>query len=106
MSFGQLAETTHFHLFTMPVVFLIMVHVLYLTMANQKVKVLVTWAAFMGVTLDLVSPWLITYVSPFFVFSLLAGDVLMVAMFLVMFVVPLHEMWIVKAPLMARGGDE
>ena len=38
MSFGQLAETTHFHLFTMPVVFLIMVHVLYLTMAGPLVR--------------------------------------------------------------------
>ena len=48
MSFGQLAETSHFHLFTMPVVFLIMVHVLYLTMASPLVKVLTTWAAFRG----------------------------------------------------------
>lgn len=105
MSFGQLAETTHFHLFTMPVVFLIMVHVIYLTMASPRLKVLTTWAAFLGVSLDLVSPWLITYASPFFVLSLLAGDVLMLGSFLVMLTVPLHEMWIVKAPLMARGED-
>lgn len=105
MSFGQLAETTHFHLFTMPVVFLIMVHVIYLTMASQRLKVLTTWAAFLGVTLDLVSPWLITYVSPFFVLSLLTGDFLMLGSFFVMLAVPLHEMWIVKAPLMARGED-
>lgn len=105
MSFGQLAETTHFHLFTMPVVFLIMVHVIYLTMASQRLKVLTTWAAFLGVSLDLVSPWLITYVSPFFVLSLLAGDFLMLGSFFVMLAVPLHEMWIVKAPLTARGED-
>lgn len=105
MSFGQLAETTHFHLFTMPVVFLIMVHVIYLTMASQRLKVLTTWAAFLGVGLDLVSPWLITYVSPFFVLSLLAGDFLMLGSFFVMLAVPLHEMWIVKAPLTARGED-
>lgn len=105
MSFGQLAETTHFHLFTMPVVFLIMVHVIYLTMASPRLKVMTTWAAFLGVSLDLVSPWLITYVSPFFVLSLLAGDFLMLGSFLVMLVVPLHEMWILKAPLMARGEE-
>lgn len=105
MSFGQLAETTHFHLFTMPVVFLIMVHVLYLTMASQRLKLLTTWAAFLGVTLDLVSPWLITYVSPFFVLSLLAGDFLMLGSFFVMLAVPLHEMWVIKTPLMARGED-
>ena len=105
MSFGQLAETTHFHLFTMPVVFLIMVHVLYLTMASPAVKLLTTWAAFLGVTLDLASPWLITYVSPFFVISLLTGDFLMLVSFLVMLVIPLYEMWVLKTPLMARGTE-
>lgn len=103
MSFGQLAETTHFHLFTMPVVFLIMVHVLYLTMASQRLKVAVTWAAFLGVSLDLVSPWLITYVSPFFFLLLLTADLLMVVSFLVMLIIPLYEMWVLKTPLMARG---
>ena len=34
MSFRELAEITHFHLFTMPVVFMILVHVLYLTSAG------------------------------------------------------------------------
>ena len=106
MSFGQLAEVTHFHLFTMPVVFLIMVHVLYLTMASPTVKVLIAWASFLGVTLDVVSPWLITYVSPLFVVTLLTGDLLMVMSFLVMFVIPLYEMWFLNHPLMMRGGTE
>ena len=106
MSFGQLAEVTHFHLFTMPVVFLIMVHVLYLTMASPTVKVLIAWASFLGVTLDLASPWLITYVSPLFVVTLLTGDLLMVISFLVMFVIPLYEMWFLNHPLMMRGGTE
>ena len=35
MSFRELAEITHFHLFTMPVVFMILVHVLYLTSASS-----------------------------------------------------------------------
>ena len=82
MPFGQLAETTHFHLFTMPVVFLIMVHVLYLTMASPMIKALSTWLAFLGVTFDLVSPWLISYVSPLFVLLLLTGDILMLYQFL------------------------
>lgn len=106
MSFGQLAEVTHFHLFTMPVVFLIMVHVLYLTMASPTVKVLIAWASFLGVTLDVASPWLITYVSPLFVVTLLTGDLLMVMSFLVMFVIPLYEMWFLNHPLMMRGGTE
>jgi hypothetical protein len=98
MSFRELAEVTHFHLFTMPVVFIILVHVLYLTSASNLTKVSMTWAAFGGVFLDVVSPWLISYVSPIFVLTMLTGDILMVASFLVMMVVPLHEMWLHKLP--------
>jgi len=106
MSFGQLAETTHFHLFTMPVVFLIMVHVLYLTMASTLVKSLTTWLSFIGVTLDLVSPWLITYVSPLFVISMLTGDVLLLVTFLIMFGIPMYEMWILNLPFMMRESND
>ena len=69
MSFRELAEITHFHLFTMPVVFMILVHVLYLTSAGSRLKVVTTWISFGGVMLDLVSPWLISYVSPVFVLN-------------------------------------
>ena len=106
MPFGQLAETTHFHLFTMPVVFLIMLHVLYLTMASSMIKVLTTWISFIGVTLDIVSPWLIAYVSPVFVLTMLTGDMFMVIGFLIMFVIPMYEMWFLKQPLMMRGEKE
>ena len=105
MSFRELAEITHFHLFTMPVVFMILVHVLYLTMTSTLVKQLTTFAAFGGVTLDLVSPWLITYVHPGFAISMLTGDLLMTVSFLVMLVIPMYEMWLLDQPLMA-GGEE
>jgi hypothetical protein len=106
MSFRELAEITHFHLFTMPVVFMILIHVLYLTMASSGLKVSLTWIAFGGVGLDLVSPWLITYVSPFFVLTMLVGDLLMVISFLVMMAIPMHEMWLVKRPLMAQTSED
>lgn len=100
MSFRELAEITHFHLFTMPVVFMILIHVMYLTSASHALKAVVTWAGFSGVMLDLLSPWLISYVSPLFVVSMLTGDMLMTISFLVMLVVPLHEMWVLGQPLL------
>ncbi|HJU05073.1 MAG TPA: hypothetical protein VJ692_07945 [Nitrospiraceae bacterium] len=106
MSFRELAEVTHFHLFTMPVVFIILVHVLYLTMASNRIKVWMTWAAFGGVLLDLISPWLISYVSPIFVLTMLTGDMLMVVSFMVMMVIPMYEMWVHKLPLMASSEAE
>jgi hypothetical protein len=101
MSFRELAEVTHFHLFTMPVVFMILVHVTYLTNASSGLKAMVTWGSFSGVMLDLLSPWLITYVSPIFVLTMLTGDTLMMLSFLVMWAIPLYEMWILQQPLMA-----
>jgi hypothetical protein len=107
MSFRELAEVTHFHLFTMPVIFMILVHVLYMTNVSASVKVWMTWLSFWGVALDLGSPWLITYVSPIFVVTMLTGDLLMTVSFLVMMAIPLYEMWILQQPLMAgkRSGD-
>jgi hypothetical protein len=101
MSFRELAEITHFHLFTMPVVFMILTHVMYLTSASHVLKTVITWAGFGGVILDLLSPWLISFVSPLFVVSMLTGDMLMTVSFLVMMVVPLYEMWVLGQPLMA-----
>ncbi len=106
MSFRELAEITHFHLFTMPVVFMILAHVLYLTGAGNGMKVGMTWAAFAGVMLDLASPWLISYVSPVFALTMLAGDSLMLISFLVMFAIPLYEMWFQRQPLIARHTEE
>lgn len=106
MSFRELAEVTHFHLFTMPVVFMILVHVLYLTGASNGIKVTTTWTSFGGVMLDLLSPWLISYVSPVFVLTMLAGDILMSVSFLVMMVIPVYEMWFLKQPLLARKSEE
>lgn len=106
MSFRELAEVTHFHLFTMPVTFIILVHVLYLTGASDRTKAWTTWAAFTGVGLDIVSPWLITYVSPAFTLTLLSGDTLMLVAFLITMVIPFYEMWFLKQPFMARKSVE
>ena len=105
-SFRELAETTHFHFFTMPVVFLILCHVFYLTMAGQGLKMAMTLLAFAGVAIDLASPWLILYVSPHFALVMLLGDVLMLGTFLIMAGWPLYEMWILKKRLMAEGRSE
>jgi hypothetical protein len=104
MSFRELAEITHFHLFTMPVVFMILIHVMFLTSASHGLKTTVTWAGLGGVILDLISPWLISYISPIFVITMLTGDMLMTLSFLVMMAVPLYEMWVLGQPLM--GGKQ
>jgi hypothetical protein len=90
----------------MPVVFIILVHVFYLTSVGNKLKIITTWVSFGGVILDLVSPWLISYISPIFVLTMLTGDSLMTVGFLIMMVIPLYEMWILNQPLMAGKHGE
>ena len=90
----------------MPVVFMILVHVLYLTIASNRLKVLMTWMGFGGVMLDLLSPWLIRYVSPAFVVTMLTGDLMMSISFLIMMAIPLYEMWFIGSPLMAKEASE
>src|SRR5438093_11870554 len=75
-SFQELAETTHFHFFTMPVVFLILCHVFYLTLPGQALKATMTALAFAGVALDLASPWLLLPGTPHFALAMLLRDVL------------------------------
>ncbi|SLM48211.1 conserved membrane protein of unknown function [Nitrospira japonica] len=106
MSFRELAEVTHFHLFTMPVVFIILAHVLYLTATTSAIKIGTTWMAFGGVMLDLLSPWLISYVSPLFFLTMLMGDVFMTVGFLIMMAIPLYEMWVLEQPLMSGKTNE
>lgn len=101
-SFHELAEITHFHLFTMPVVFLILVHIFFLTMAPIWLKITMAYVAFTGVALDLLSPWLILYVSEVFALALLLGDFFMIGSFVLMSTLPLYEMWILKRKLMAN----
>jgi hypothetical protein len=103
MSFRELAEITHFHLFTMPVVFIILIHVLYMTEASARIKIATTWGAFGGMALDLTSPWLIRYGSPVFALTMLLGDVLMAGAFLILLLIPLYELWIRRRPFMAPG---
>jgi hypothetical protein len=85
---------------------MILIHVMFLTNASHGLKAAMTWSGFGGVMLDLISPWLISYVSPVFVLTMLTGDLLMTVSFLVMMTVPLYEMWILGQPLMAgKRGD-
>ena len=101
-SFHELAEITHFHMFTMPIVFLILVHIFFLTMAPIWLKITMAYVAFAGVGLDLLSPWLIRYVSEVFALTLLLGDCFMIGSFAIMSAIPLYEMWILKRRLMAN----
>ena len=47
-----------------------------------------------------------SYVSPFFVVTMLTGDVLMLVTFLIMVGIPMYEMWILNLPFMMRESND
>lgn len=62
MPYRKLLEVTHFHLFTVPVLVLILTHLYVLTGASrQLVWVLLAW---LSTTFHIAAPWLIRYGSP------------------------------------------
>ena len=95
-TFQELWEVTHFHLFTMPVIFLIFSHLFALTRVPGRVKGVVMLCAAAGMFLDIVSGWLIVYEGPFFVYLKILARLLLAASFPVFLAVPIHEMWFKK----------
>lgn len=63
VTYRKLLEVTHFHLFTMPVVFLIVGHLFLATALGDRTKFSWMVAGGTAVTLHLAAPWLIHYVS-------------------------------------------
>ena len=91
--FWQLAEVSHFHLFSVPVVVLILAHLLGSTPASQRVRIALTVATYLGALLEIGSPWAVRYVAGAFAWALLAGWALLVGGMLSMIVVSLVYMW-------------
>ncbi|MBL4888786.1 MAG: hypothetical protein JKX97_02050 [Candidatus Lindowbacteria bacterium] len=62
-SYRQLLEVTHFHLYIMPIVYLALIHLYFLSTRSEKEKIIVTVITFGSVLLEIATPWLIRYVS-------------------------------------------
>ena len=95
-TFQELWEVTHFHLFTMPVIFLIFSHLFALTRVPGRIKGLVMLCAAAGMFLDIVSGWLIVYEGPAFVYLKILARLLLASSFPVFLAVPIYEMWFKK----------
>jgi len=103
-SFWQLLEVSHFHLFTIPVVVLILSHLLYATPYSVRLRVWLTAMAFSGAFLDALGPWGVRYVSPGCVYGLMLGWALLaVGLSLIVFL-SLLAMW-GPAGGLERNGD-
>jgi hypothetical protein len=64
VTYRKLLEVTHFHLFTMPVVLLIIGHLFFATGVSDRAKLWWMVAASLAVAGHLATPWLVRYASP------------------------------------------
>jgi len=103
-NFWQLMEVSHFHLFTIPVVVLILSHLLYATPFSARLRVWLTAVAFAGAFLDALGPWGVRYVSPVCAYALMFGWALLGAGLLLIVSLSLLAMWGPEG-WMGRNGD-
>ena len=92
-TFWQLMEVSHFHLFTIPVVVLILSHLLFATPLSSRVRVWLTAIAFTGALLDAIGPWGVRYVAAGFAYLLILGWMLLGGGSLLIVVLTLLAMW-------------
>ena len=92
-TFWQLMEVSHFHLFTVPVVVLILSHLLYGTPLSVRFRIWMTAIAFAGALLDALGPWAVRYLAAGCAYLLILGWVLLGGGTLLMVLVTLIAMW-------------
>ena len=91
--FWQMLEVSHFHLFSVPVVVLILAHLLYATPLSTGAKVWLTVLTYAGAVLEIACPWAVRYLSAGFAWPLLAGWTLLAAGIVAIVVLSLVSMW-------------
>jgi hypothetical protein len=92
-TFWQLVEVSHFHLFSMPTVVLVLTHLLYATPTSVRLRMRLTVVSFLGVFLDVVGPWLVRYVAAACACVVLAGWALVAGGIVAVVGVTLAAMW-------------
>ncbi|MBI2962767.1 MAG: hypothetical protein HYY35_03365 [Deltaproteobacteria bacterium] len=89
----ELLETAHFHLFSMPVFFLVLGHIFFLSSLAERTKLVVIVTSFAALLAEIVLPWLIVYHSRSWVWLEHPTRLALLGTFLAFVLVPLREMW-------------
>ncbi len=111
-TFWQMMEVSHFHLFSVPVVVLVLGHLLYGTPTSTRLRLWLTGITFGGAFLEAAGPWGVRYLSAGFAFALLAGWLLLAGGSLLIVALTLASMWApegwlarISSPAPANGAD-
>jgi hypothetical protein len=91
---NALLEETHFHAFTMSVVFLILGHLFLATSLSRGAKFFFILITFFSHVFDMAGSWLTRLVSPLFAYLLIAAWLGLWIGYAAMIFLPLWEMWL------------
>src|SRR3954468_7667277 len=97
-----LLQTTHFHLFSMSVLLLVIGHLFFMTRVSTKAKQGAIGAAVAATVLHLLSPWGIVFAGRRLAILYPLSGFALLASYGVLMAVPLYEMWCVKPVSAAR----
>lgn len=92
-TFWQLMEVSHFHLFSIPTVLLVLTHLLFAAATSPRVRVSLTVGTYLGALLEAGGPWAVRYGSASFAYALLAGWVLLAGGCASMIGLTIASMW-------------
>jgi len=99
----ELIENTHFHVFIVPMVLLVLTHVFFMTPWSERARVAVTVFAYGAAALDLAAPWIVWSGGAAFAPVKVASSLLYHAALFFLAGACLYETW--WAPLPAAGGE-
>ena len=91
---NALLEETHFHAFTMSVVFLILGHLFLATSLPKSAKLIFILTTFFSHVFDMAGSWLTRLLSPLFAYLLIASWIGLWIGYAAMILWPLYEMWL------------
>jgi hypothetical protein len=97
----QVIETFHFHLFTVPVVLLIVGHLFMMSKLSTRTKAWVIGLASAATFVHMLLPLLIRFITPLIAGLMFPSAVVSAILWGVMTVVPVYEMW--RKPTRARA---
>ncbi len=99
----ELMKTSHFHLFMMPIVFVITGHLFLLSAWGRRSKTVVISSCFAYIVLDISKPWLIRYGGDSFASLAPINSGLLGITMLLCILVPIYEMWFLRMDLPTRA---
>lgn len=94
----ELLENTHFHIFVVPLVLLVLTHVFYMTAWSERAKLWLTWIVWIAALADLAAPWLVRYAGESFAWWKLVSSLSYHGALLFLTVASLHATWLERVP--------